>query len=250
MNEDSFIPESPKEYGSDTIFHWSDLLPAGFVQFLEQEDLLNNTPSDVLESLDDLDIAPRIAEQHNVREWRARIERIVSIVENNLYIDENNISLDEVMWLFDLPTTLRAEVQNIIATHKNINNIADIYILGEEELSSHHFPQNTFSSESLQSLYDVYILPFLVKRSEAFVASSVESDEDEEDVETEAGWVHHYHYPKKWMSVVTAIIASGILALIAQERGYIDIHKTPIKQDINRVIQVVRGVVHHVFGRE
>lgn len=52
------------------------------------------------------------------------------------------------------------------------------------------------------------------------------------------------------MNIFTAMIASGILALIAQERGYIDIHKTPIKQDINRVIHVVRGVVHHVFGRE
>lgn len=249
MNQTPPITESPKEYGSDAIFHWSDLLPAGFVQFLEQEDLLNNTPSGVLESLDDLDIAPRVAGQHNIREWRARIERIVSIVENNLYIDENNTSLDEVMWLFDLPTSIRTEIQNIMATHKNIKNLADIYILGEEELSSHQFPQNTFSSESLQSLYDVYVLPFLVKKSEAFVESNIESDE-EEDVETEAGWVHHYHYPKKWISIFTAMIASGILALIAQERGYIDIHKTPIKQDINRVIQVVRGVVHHVFGRE
>lgn len=68
MTETPSMPESPKEYGSDSIFHWSDLLPAGFVQFLEQEDLLNNTPSDVLESLDGLDISPRVAEQHSVRE--------------------------------------------------------------------------------------------------------------------------------------------------------------------------------------
>lgn len=67
MNETPPISESPKEYDSDAIFHWSDLLPAGFVQFLEQEDLLNDTPSDVLESLDGLDISPRVVEQHSVR---------------------------------------------------------------------------------------------------------------------------------------------------------------------------------------
>lgn len=74
-----------------------------------------------------------------------------------------------------------------MATHKNIKNLADIYILGEEGLNSLQFPQNIFSSESLQSLYDVYVLPFLVKKSEALVESSVESDEDEEDGETETG---------------------------------------------------------------
>lgn len=84
-----------------------------------------------------------------------------------------------------------------MATHKNIKNLADIYILGEEGLNSPQFPQNTFSSESLQALYDAYILRFLVKESKAFVEPNIESDEDEEVEDTEAGSVHHYHYPKK-----------------------------------------------------
>lgn len=60
--------ESQKEYDNNAIFHWSDLLPAGFVQFLEQADLLGDTPDDVLEKLDEIDISPRLAEQCNVRE--------------------------------------------------------------------------------------------------------------------------------------------------------------------------------------
>lgn len=84
-----------------------------------------------------------------------------------------------------------------MATHKNIKNLADIYILGDEGLNSPQFPQNTFSSESLQALYDAYILRFLVKESKAFVESNIDSDEDEEVEDTEVGSVHHYHYPKK-----------------------------------------------------
>lgn len=117
-----------------------------------------------------------------------------------MYMDEDNTSIEEILSLFfaDVPENLRKELQNILQTHLEVTTLADIHILGEEALHSRRLPQDVFSSDALKSLYDIHVIPLLIRHmQQAKTLFTFGDDEEDEDNNGQSVEVHHHHYPKR-----------------------------------------------------